>query len=129
MENETVEKITVTERPTGTVQRQTTITRGMPFSDFFVSKTNQVIFTIIGILSLLLLLRVVILLLGGNQVGFVNTLISITQPFVSPFTGIFPSPSDGVSYLDVASIVAIITYSILGVILGVIIDLFSSKAE
>ena len=129
MEDKTIEKVTVTQTPTGSVQTQTVVKKGSPVSEFFVSKTNQVIFAFVGIINLLLLLRIVFLLLGANQVGIVNFILSITQIFVAPFTGIFPSPSSGNSYFDVASLVAIIIYIIFGVILGVIVDLFSTKTE
>jgi len=129
MENETVEKVTVTQTPAGSVKTQTVVRSGSPLSDFFVSKTNQIIFAFIGIIDLLLLLRIAFLLLGGNQVGVVSFIISITQIFVMPFTGIFPSPSSGNSYFDVAAVLAIIIYAVFGVILGIIIDLFSTKSE
>jgi hypothetical protein len=129
MENETVEKVTVTQTPAGSVQTQTVTRSGSPVSDFFISKTNQVIFAFIGIIDLLLLLRIAFLLLGGNQVGVVSFILSITNVFVMPFTGIFPSPTSGNSYFDVAAVLAIVIYAVFGVILGIIIDLFSTKAE
>jgi hypothetical protein len=129
MDTKTTEKITVSETPAGTVQTQTVSQAQVPNSDFFVSKTNQVIFAFIGIIDLLLVLRIIFLLLGANQVGVVSFLLSFTQLFVAPFLGIFPSPSAGASYLDVASIVAIIIYLVIGYILGLIINLFSTKTE
>jgi hypothetical protein len=129
MDNETVEKVTVTNSPSGNVQTQTVTTSGSSLSEFFVSKTNQVIFVLVGILDLLLLLRVIFLLLGANQVGIVNFILSLTQIFVAPFTGIFPSPSSGSSYFDVASVVAMIIYLVFGVILGAIINLFSKRTD
>jgi len=129
MDTQTVEKVTVTETPTGNVQTQTVTQRGSSISDFFVSKTNQVILAIVGIIDLLLLLRVIFLLLGANQVGIVNFILNITQILVAPFTGIFPSASSGSSYLDVASIVAMILYLVFAFILGIIIDLFSTKTK
>jgi len=135
MEDEVVEKVKVTktdtQTPTGRIQTQTQTQtkKGSPLSDFVVSKTNQIIFTFIGIIDLLLLLRVIFLLLGANRVGIVDFILSITRIFVAPFTGIFHSPSSGDSYLDVASIVAMIIYLVFGIILGVIVDLFSNKTE
>ncbi len=129
MPNDTVEKVTVTETPVGTVQTQTTTKRGLSLNELFVSKTNQVIFTVVGIIDLLLLLRLGFLLLGANQVGIVSFILSLTQIFVAPFTGIFPSPSSGSSYLDMAALIAIIIYIVFGFILGFIIDLFSNKPE
>jgi uncharacterized protein YggT (Ycf19 family) len=128
-ESQTVEEVTVSQSPAGATQTQTVTRKGMSVSDFFVSKTNQIIFAFIGIIDLLLLVRVVFLLLGGNQVGIVSFVMSITDLFVAPFRGIFPSPSSGDSYLDVAAIVAMVIYVVFGFILGVIIDLFSSKSE
>lgn len=130
MESQRTEKVVVTSTPNSlpveSVQTQTVTSRGS-FSDFFVSKTNQVIFSIIGIIDLLLALRILLLLFGANQVGVASFIINITQIFVLPFAGIFPSQSAGNSYLDVAAIIGIIMYIVLGIILGIIIDLFSNK--
>jgi len=131
MDTQRTERVTLTSQlpaSDGVVQRQT-VTRQSSLSDFFVSKTNQIIFSIIGILNLLIALRIVFLLLGANQVGVVSFIISITQIFVAPFAGIFPSPSADASYLDVSAIIAIIMYFVFGVILSVIIKLFSTKPE
>ena len=129
MNQNTVEKVTVTSpSPSGVVQTQRVTSRSS-ISDFFVSKTNQVIFAIVSIIDLLIAIRIVFLLLGANQVGVVSFIISITQMFVAPFAGIFPSPSAGGSYLDASAILAIIAYLVLAVILGVILDLFSTKTE
>lgn len=129
MDTNTVEKVTVTSpSPAGVVQTQQVRTRSS-FSDFFVSKTNQVIFAIVSIIDLLIAIRVAFLLLGANQVGIVSFIISITQVFVAPFAGIFPSPSAGGSYIDASAILAIVAYLVLAIILGVILDLFSTKTE
>lgn len=129
MENQVVERVTVTNSPEGAVQTQTVTRSGSPVSDFFVSKTNQVIFAIVSVINILLLVRILFLLFGANQVGIVNFILSLTQIFVAPFAGIFQSPSSGNSYLDVASIVAILMYFGLGAVLGMLINLFSSKTE
>jgi len=129
MNSQTVKQVTVTQTPTGNVQTQTVTRSDDIFSNFFVSKTNQIVFAIVGIIELLLFLRVVFLVLGANQVGIVNFIISLTQVFVTPFVGIFSSPSAGSSYLDVASIISMIIILLFGFILGTIINLFSSKTE
>ena len=57
MTNEVIEQRTVTtDYPAGSVQTRTVTARSR-FSDFFVSKVNQVIFAILGIINLLILLR------------------------------------------------------------------------
>lgn len=132
MDTKTTERVTITSTPNSLpaerVQTQTVTSRSS-MSDFFVSKTNQIIFSIIGIIDLLIALRIVFLLLGANQVGIVSFIISITQIFVAPFAGIFPSPSADSVYLDVAAVIAIVMYLVLGLILGIIISLFSTKTE
>lgn len=129
MSNEIIEQRTVTtDYPAGSVQTRTVTSRGR-FNDFFVSKTNQVIFAILGIINLLILLRLFLLLIGANQVGFVTFIMNLTNVFVAPFQGIFPSPSNGTSYLEVASIVAIIVYTIFAFILGMIIGLFTDDID
>jgi hypothetical protein len=129
MDTQSVEEVTVKETPTGVVQTQTVRKSGDASSEFLVSKTNQVIFAIVGIIDLLLLLRIMFLLLGANQVGIVRFIIDLTRIFVAPFTGIFSSPSSGSSYLDVASIVAIVIYLVFGFIVATIVNLFSRKTE
>jgi len=130
MESQRTEKVTVSstsnQLPVESVQTQTVTTKGS-VSEFFVSKTNQVIFSIIGIIDLLLALRIILLLFGANQVGVASFIVNLTQIFVAPFAGIFPSPSSGSAYLDVAAIVGIVMYIVLGIILGIILDLFSNK--
>jgi hypothetical protein len=128
MENDTVEQVTTTLSPVGNVSSQTVTTKSSSVSDFFVSKTNQIVFTVVGIIDLLLLLRITFLLLGANRVGAVSFILAITELFVAPFRSIFASPSSGDSYMDVAAIVAIVMYIILGIIIGVLIDLFSTRA-
>jgi len=128
MEQKTVERVVVSETP-NTVTKQTVVQSGLSTQDFFVSKTNQIIFTFIGIIDLLLMLRIAFLLLGANRVGFVNFILNLTQIFVAPFVGIFPAPVSGASYFDVAALVAIIVYLVFGAIIGVLLDLFSSKTD
>ncbi len=53
MASESVEKVTVTRSPNGNSQTKTVVVKsGSPFSEFFVSKTNQVIFAFVGIISI-----------------------------------------------------------------------------
>lgn len=124
------EEVVINSTPTGDLQSKTTVvSTEEPANEFFVSKTNQVIFAIVGIIDLLLLLRIIFLLLGANQVGVVNFVIKLTDVFLIPFTGIFKSPSSGDAYLDVAAIVAILVYGLFAFILSMIVNLFSRKTE
>jgi hypothetical protein len=135
MENDTVEKTTVTRKVSTPVAGEAvsteteTVAASVPKSEFMVSKTNQVIFAFIGIIALLLLLRFTFLLLGANQVGIVSFILVLTEIFIAPFRGIFPSPSSGEAYFDTASLVAIVIYFVFGFILATIINLFSSRTD
>lgn len=131
MENQVrKEEVMISSSPTGDVQSKTTVVSTQePPNEFFVSKTNQVIFAIVGIIDLLLLLRILFLLLGANQVGIVNFIIKFTDVFLIPFVGIFKSPSTGDSYLDVAALVAILVYGLFAFILSMIVNLFSKRTE
>lgn len=129
MNEKIIEQTTViNDYPTGTVQTSKVVSR-TPFADFFVSKVNQVIFSIVGILNLVILIRLFLLLVGANQVGFTTFIMNITNVFVAPFQGIFPSPSNGVQYLEAASLAAIVVYTIIALIIATVIGLFSNDVE
>lgn len=49
----------------------------------------EIVYYIAGVLSLLLGLRFVLILLGANNTGIINLVYQVTQPFVTPFYGIF----------------------------------------
>ncbi len=135
MDDKIIEKTTVTEMPvtqipSATVKTTTVSRRSFSLSNFFVSKTNQVIFAFISIIDLLILLRFVFILFGANQVGILSFLIGLTDFFVGPFKGIFPSQAAyGAGYIEVPSILAIIVITIFGFILGTIIELFTNETE
>lgn len=113
----------------GNIQKQTSITKDISFSDFIVLKTKEIIFTIVGVISLLLFIRIILFLLGASQIGIVSFIISITQIFIAPFVGIFSSVGTiGNSYFDIASMVAIVFYLIFGTIFAAFVGLFSSRS-
>lgn len=131
MPDETVERTTIkSEDPiTNTATTRTVVSRSGALGDFFVSKTNQVIFTIVAIIDLLVLLRLILLLLGANRVGVVNFIVSLTNIFVAPFMGVFPSPTVEGAYLETASLMAIILWAVLGYILSLIIGMFGKDTD
>ncbi len=68
-----------------------------------------------GILQALLILRIILLLLVANPGnGLVDGIFAVTQPFVSPFIGMFSldEVKAGQSVLDVAAIVALIAWTL-----------------
>lgn len=130
MDNETttVQETVTSQSPNGVSQTRT-VTKQSFLGDFFVSKANQIIFGIIGIINILLLLRIFFLVAGANQVGIVSTLISFTNIFVAPFQGIFPAPVSGNAYLDVAAILAIVIWALGGFIASIILNWFSNRTD
>jgi uncharacterized protein YggT (Ycf19 family) len=69
------------------------------------------------------LLRILFLLLGANPGSeFVSWIYSVSQPLVNPFEGIFNTPelasTQGTMTLDVAALVAVAVYGIIGSLLG-----------
>jgi hypothetical protein len=86
-------------------------------------RKNAWIWYVVGIIDLLVALRLVFHLFGARSVGFASMLYSITGFFVAPFKGIFANPKIEGSYFDMASLVAIIVYALLGWIIARLIDL------
>jgi len=108
---------TATEAPTNDEQQDAQSDRG-----------NAWIWYIVGIIDLLVALRLVFHLSGARAVGFADLLYGITGFFVAPFRGIFSNPSIEGSYFEMASLVAIIVYALLGWIISRLIDLATRPA-
>lgn len=79
-----------------------------------VDRTTSYIWYIVGLINALLVLRLLFLLLGANATGFASLVYQITAPLVALFRGIFPATSSGTSYFDVATVLAIIVYTLIG---------------
>jgi uncharacterized protein YggT (Ycf19 family) len=108
---------TTAQVPTNSEQKEEKTDRG-----------NAWVWYIIGIIDLLLLLRGLFHLLGAKTVGFANLLYGITDFLVAPFRGIFPDPKVEGSYFDMASLVAIIVYVLLGWVVVRLINLSTRPA-
>lgn len=126
-----VSRTTVTRQDSlGNAAQQTvTVKRHGFLNDLLVSKFNQVVFTIVSIINLLILVRFTLLLLGANRTGFVNDILTLTNVFVAPFMGIFPSVAVEGSYFEMASVVAMIIWLVLAVVVSLLVNIFSSDTE
>lgn len=86
---------------------------------------SQIALYIGGIISLLLGFRFLLILMGANNTGVVNWFYQVTQPFVSPFYGIF---GNTVLYdnarIEWESLVAIVVIAIITYILSGFFRLF-----
>jgi YggT family protein len=82
---------------------------------------RRVVTLIFGIIQALLVLRIVLLLLNareGNDI--VQFILNASQPFVSPFIGLFHFPDQlqaSGSVLDVAAVAALVGWTILEAII------------
>lgn len=80
-----------------------------------VARVSQVIDYLFGLLYGLLAIRFVLAMLAArSDNGFVQFIVSVTNPFYSPFEGIVSSPTvDGGHTLVVPLIIALIVYGLL----------------
>lgn len=77
---------------------------------------QRIVWYVVGLIITLLALRLILQLLGANQDnGFVDFIYAISGVFAAPFFGMFSyTPSYGVSYFEVSTLVAILIYALIG---------------
>lgn len=77
---------------------------------------QRIVWYVVGLIITLLALRLILQLLGANQGnGFVDFIYAISGVFAAPFFGMFSyTPSYGVSYFEVSTLVAILIYALIG---------------
>jgi hypothetical protein len=116
--------------PNSAVTQQTVSTQVRPDQrEFSIFKLSQVVWYILGLINIIIFLRFLFLLLAAGNAGFVRFIYDLSQIFVEPFLGIFPSARVETSYFEVASLVAIVVYTIFGFIINGFIELFSKRTE
>lgn len=111
---ETREVQTTDEQVGGTnVQRQTVSAESSAPTSVVA---ERVVWYIVGFIVALLALRLVLQLLGANQGNaFVDFVYGLSGIFAAPFFGMFSyTPSYGVSYFEVSTLVAILIYTLIG---------------
>ncbi|MCA9379794.1 YggT family protein [Candidatus Dojkabacteria bacterium] len=113
----------------GTVTKRQHVVRenGLAEDEFALAKFNQVIWYITHLIVILIVLRVLFYLLGANPQGIVSFIYSLTNLFVAPFRGIFPSPSESGSFFDTAGVVAIGFYYLLAFIVTSFLRILSKR--
>jgi uncharacterized protein YggT (Ycf19 family) len=78
-------------------------------------RAAQIIWFVTSLITTLVAIRFVLKLLGASlQSGFVTLIYNLTDPLVAPFRSIFPAASGQSSTVDVASLVAIVIYALVG---------------
>jgi uncharacterized protein YggT (Ycf19 family) len=87
----------------------------------------QVIWFVTSLITTLIVIRFVLKLLGASlQSGFVTLIYGLTDGLVAPFRAIFPAAAGQSSTLDVASLVAIVIYALVGFGLVSLVKLITS---
>jgi uncharacterized protein YggT (Ycf19 family) len=87
----------------------------------------QVVWMVTSLVTTLVAIRFVLRLLGASvQSGFVSLIYGLTDALVSPFRAIFPAASGQSSTLDVASLVAIVVYALVGLGLASVVKLMTT---
>jgi hypothetical protein len=88
------------------------------------SRAPQVVYLIFSILEILLAFRLVLRLLVANSANaFVDLIYTISYPFITPFIGIFTLPSKSITSFEVATLVAMVVYAVVGYVIIAIIRL------
>lgn len=81
---------------------------------YTVARIGQIIYLILGILETFLVIRFVLKLLAANpDAAFTSFIYALTEPFVIPFEGVFPTPQTQGAALDLAAVLAMIVYALL----------------
>ena len=91
---------------------------------------QRIVWYVVGFIVALLALRLVLQLLGANQGNaFVDLVYGLSGIFAAPFFGMFSyTPSYGVSYFEISTLVAILIYSLIGWGIAKLFTLNSARA-
>lgn len=75
---------------------------------------SRIVYTILGLLEILLGLRFVLKLIAANpDSGFGSFIYGITNVFVAPFVGLTATPASGGTVLEVTTLIAMAVYALL----------------
>jgi hypothetical protein len=93
-----------------------------------VGRVGQIIYILFGVLEALLIIRFALKLLGANPAAaFSSFIYGLTEVFVAPFEGVFPSPQTNGSVLELATLLAIIVYALLAWLVVSVLDTLASR--
>jgi uncharacterized membrane protein len=78
-----------------------------------ISRVNQVLWLLFGVILSLIAVRVVLKLIGANPAAVFSQIIyGMTDVFLWPFAGITADPSVGAFQLEISSVIAMIVYAL-----------------
>jgi YggT family protein len=77
-------------------------------------KVNRILYTLLGILEILLGLRFVLKLLAANpNTGFSTFIYGVTEIFIAPFKALLGTPTSGNTTFEVNTLIAMAVYALL----------------
>ncbi|MBU6360922.1 MAG: YggT family protein [Chloroflexi bacterium] len=89
---------------------------------------NQILWTLLGGLEVLLVLRLMLKLFAANpNSGFAVFIYGITGAFTAPFSGLFAIPAAGGSVFETTTIVAMLVYALIFWGIMRIIPIFTNR--
>jgi uncharacterized protein YggT (Ycf19 family) len=95
---------------------------------YMVARASRIAYLVLGILESLLIIRFVLMLLAANPgAAFTSMIYGLTEPFVSPFYGVFPTPQSHGAVLDLAAVLAMIVYAL--VVWGIVSLIYALNAR
>jgi YggT family protein len=77
-------------------------------------KVNRILYTLLGILEILLGLRFVLKFLAANpNTGFSTFIYGVTEIFIAPFKALLGTPTSGNTTIEVNTLIAMAVYALL----------------
>ena len=93
-------------------------------------QATRIIWTILGLLEILLALRFLLKLIGANpNAGFAVFIYGITGVFVLPFTGLVATWFSGETILEVTTLIAMAVYALLFWVVVRVIPIVTDRAR
>lgn len=121
----------VAEPPVAASAVRTTERTSVPAGPSTMSVLIRVVTFAFGVLQAALILRIVLLLLVANPGNdIVAAVLTVTDPFVEPFRGMFSLDAvtaDQGSVLDIAAIVALIAWTLIEVLIIALLRIFDRR--
>ena len=118
-------------RPAAATAVRTTERTTVPSGPSTMSVLIRIVTFAFGVLQAALILRIVLLLLVANPGNdIVAAVLTVTDPFVEPFRGMFSLDAvtaDQGSVLDIAAIVALIAWTLIEVLIIALLRIFDRR--
>ena len=82
----------------------------------------QLDYLVFGVIEALIVIRLILKLLAANpDAAFTSFMYQLSEPFVAPFQGVFPTPASNGSVFEFSSLLAIIVYILLASLIAQVI--------